>query len=95
MIEHWKEENRQTEGMIKWSEFHYHLLSHLIDDSCPRRLAKNVELCCFPEGPYPCTPFLDACVAAVIESEGPEELNEALHQLVILGQKAWPHLFLR
>lgn len=81
----------ETATVLEWSEFHYHLFSHLISEQCPRELAKDVELACFPQGPTPTNDFMKLAVEAVALSEGPEDANERLVQLVELAKKAFPN----
>lgn len=68
--------------VIPWSEFHYHLFSHLVDPECPRPLAQEVELYLFPNGPMPDKARMDQAVQATIESQDAVDLNERLTKLI-------------
>jgi hypothetical protein len=88
-IEHLKQfEDSKT--ILEWSEFHYHLFSHLISDDCPRALAQNIELACFPESWVPNTDFLAQCVEACVLSEDEQDLNQRLQQLIDLAKASYP-----
>lgn len=91
----YKKQNEEGRTIIEWTEFHYHLFSHLISDECPRDLAQDIELMIFPNHFIPNHDFLEMCVKACIESDDPEDLNKALTSIHAVGRKAFPNLMLK
>jgi len=83
---------------IEWSEFHYHLISHLISDECPRDLAKNIELGIFsgdeddPDTYWIPNEFFEKCVEDLIKSKSEKHLNTLLSARVSQMKLAFPNL---
>jgi hypothetical protein len=66
---------------IKWSEFHYHFFSWLIDENTDRSLAMGIELQIFKRSYLPDEQLLNEYVDALIDSEEPEDFVRAATEI--------------
>ena len=87
-------EDIKTECRIRWSEFRYHLISHLIQMN-DRDLASDIELCIFDRSWEPNEEVFDRFIAVFTATEGPEEFDEPARELVREVGKQAPWLVLK